>query len=115
GVAMNVPWLTVVMLVPIGASLLLQLIPRSNTTAIKALTVAATLTTAVLVWVLVGRMGDTPRSPGPLGFHYEEGHTWIPAIGAAYHLGLDGISAWILALNAGVFLLGAVLISRRST
>jgi NADH-quinone oxidoreductase subunit M len=69
----------------------------------------------VLVWVLVGHMGDTPRSPGPLGFHYEEAHTWIPAIGAYYHLGLDGISAWILALNAGVFLLGAVLISRRST
>ena len=38
-----------------------------------------------------------------------------PGVGATYHLGIDGISAWILALNAGVFLLGAVLVSRRST
>src|SRR6202140_3022383 len=115
GVAMNVPWLTVVLAVPLGASLLLQAVPRSATGAIKALTVTATLLTAVIVAVLVAAMSGTRLSPGPLGFHYEETHSWIPAIGASYHLGLDGISAWILALNAAVFLLGAVLISRRDT
>jgi len=112
---MNVPWLTVVLALPLGASLLLQAVPRSATGAIKALTVGATLVTAVIVAVLVAAMNGTRLSPGPLGFHYEEQHSWIPAIGASYHLGLDGISAWILALNAAVFLLGAVLISRRDT
>jgi len=112
---MNVPWLTVVLALPVGASLLLQAVPRSATGAIKALTVGATLLTAVIVAVLVAAMNGTRLSPGPLGFHYEEQHSWIPAIGASYHLGLDGISAWILALNAAVFLLGAVLISRRDT
>ncbi len=112
---MNVPWLTVVLVMPVGASLLLQLIPRTATGLLKGFTVAATLATAIVVWVLVAHMSATPVSPGPLGFHYEESHTWIPAIGAAYHVGIDGISAWILALNAGVFLLGAVVVSRRGT
>ncbi len=112
---MNVPWLTLVLVVPLGASLLLQLIPRTAATALKAFTIAATLATAILVWTLVALMNGTAVSPGALGFHYEEAHSWIPALVAAYHLGLDGISAWILALNAGVFLLGAVLVARRST
>ncbi len=112
---MNIPWLTVVLLAPLGAAILLQLIPRTAASALKALTVVATLATAVLVWVLVARMNSTPLSPGPLGFHYQETHTWIPAIGASYHLGIDGISAWILALNAGVFLLGALVVSRTRT
>ncbi|PZR80321.1 MAG: NADH-quinone oxidoreductase, subunit M [Candidatus Aeolococcus gillhamiae] len=112
---MNIPWLTVVLAVPLGGSLLLQLIPRGAATVLKAFTIAATLATAILVWVLVATMSGTRVSPGALGFHYEEIHTWIPAIGAGYHLGLDGISAWILALNAGVFLLGALIVSRRST
>jgi NADH-quinone oxidoreductase subunit M len=112
---MNVPWLTVVLIVPLGASLLLQVIPRTAATLIKGFTVGATAATAVLVWTLVAGMNGTAQSAGPLSFHYEEIHSWIPEIGAGYHLGLDGISAWILALNAGVFLLGAVLLSRRTT
>ena len=115
---MNVPWLTVVLMVPLGAALLLQVVPRTATALIKAITVLATLITAVIVWALAANLNGSPvshLSPGPLTFHYEEVHTWIPAIGAYYHLGLDGISAWVLALDAGVFLLGAILISRRST
>jgi NADH-quinone oxidoreductase subunit M len=112
---MNIPWLTVVLVLPLGASLLLQLIPRTATTLLKGFTVAATAATAVIVWALVAGMSGTAKSGGPLSFHYEETHTWILPIGASYHLGLDGISAWILALNAGVFVLGAVLVSQRST
>ena len=100
---MNIPWLIVVLAVPLGASLLLQLGPRSATTLLKAFTVAATAATAVIVGVLVAGMSGTAQSPGPLSFHYQEFHSWIPAISAGYHLGLDGISAWTLALNAGVF------------
>jgi NADH-quinone oxidoreductase subunit M len=47
--------------------------------------------------------------------YYEERLNWIPAIGSSYHVGIDGVSAWLLALNAGVFLLGALAVSARST
>ena len=60
-------------------------------------------------------MPGNKASDGPLPLHFEETHAWLPAINATYHLGIDGISAWLLALNAGVFLLGALAISRKST
>jgi NADH-quinone oxidoreductase subunit M len=112
---MNIPWLTVVLALPIGASILVLVMPRGATSAVKGLTVLATLATAVIVGVLVANINNTATSPGPIGFHYSEVHSWIPAIGATYHLGLDGVSAWFLALNAGAFLLAAVVISRRDT
>ena len=109
---MNVPWLTVVLMVPLGGALVLQVIPRTAPSLIKAVTMTTTLATAIIVWSLVAGLTSSPvshLSPGPMSFHYEEVHDWVPAIGADYHLGLDGISAWILALNAGVFLLGSIL------
>ncbi|MDQ2960784.1 MAG: NADH-quinone oxidoreductase subunit M [Candidatus Dormibacteraeota bacterium] len=112
---MNIPWLTVVLAVPIGASILVLVTPRSATSAVKGITVLATLVTAAIVGVLVANINNSAPSAGPLGFHYSEIHSWIPAIGATYHLGLDGVSAWFLALNAAVFLLAAVVVSRRDT
>ncbi|MBV9101503.1 MAG: NADH-quinone oxidoreductase subunit M [Candidatus Dormibacteraeota bacterium] len=112
---MNVPWLTLVIVIPVGMAILLQLVPRSQTALIKALMVGATATVAVIVFALLYNMAGSPAGGGPLSLHYQERHDWIPAIGASYHLGLDGLSGWLLALNAGVFLLGALAVSRRAT
>jgi NADH-quinone oxidoreductase subunit M len=124
----HVPWLTLILVVPLGALLLLQLIPSSQTRAIKVVTVLACLAVAgIVAGVLVGfthapgastsqalTVAGTSR-PNPITFQFEEHHDWIPAIGASYHLGVDGLSAWLLALDAGVFLLGALVIVRRTT
>jgi NADH-quinone oxidoreductase subunit M len=119
----NVPWLTVVLMIPLGTAILLQLAPRSDRGAVKAVTVLGTLATAAVVAGLLVAFNQNPRIPalGPrpqdtaIAFQFEEIHSWIPQIGATYHLGLDGLSAWLLALDAGVFLLGAVAISSRTT
>jgi len=37
--------------------------------------------------------------PGQPGFQFVERHDWIPAIGAQYHLGVDGISALLALLT----------------
>ncbi|MHB8719646.1 MAG: complex I subunit 4 family protein [Candidatus Dormibacteria bacterium] len=116
---MNVPWLTVVLLLPAGAALLLQLVPRSLTAAIKGLTVAATLSAGVIVALLVAHLSSGPvllqRSTLPM--HFDEILVWFRAgpFAATYHVGLDGVSAVFLALNAGLFLLASVLVARRDT
>jgi NADH-quinone oxidoreductase subunit M len=112
---MSVPWLTLIIVIPSGAAMLMQLIPRSQTAAIKTLTLGGTGAVAVIVAALLGNMANTQASGAPLSLHYQELHEWIPAIGASYHLGLDGLSGWLIALNAGVFLVGALAISRRVT
>lgn len=111
---MNVPLLTLVLAIPAGASLLLLVVPRRATVVIQTLTVSATAATALLVAALVAGMTSSAAT-GPLHLHYEEIHSWVPGLGATYHLGLDGISAWVLALNAGMFLLAAILVSRGQT
>ena len=124
----HVPWLTLVLVVPLGGLLLLQLIPSSQTRAIKVLTVLTCLAVAgIVAGILVG-FGHSPEpatslaigpdgtpQPSPITFQFEEHRDWISGIGAGYHLGVDGLSAWLLALDAGVFLLGALVISRKAT
>ncbi len=124
----HVPWLTLILVVPLGGALLLQLIPGTQARAIKWTTVLTCLAVAgIVAGVLIAfthapdastsqalALGGGSR-PSPITFQFEERHDWIPPIGASYHLGVDALSAWLLALDAGVFLLGAVVISRRQT
>jgi NADH-quinone oxidoreductase subunit M len=114
----SIPWLTLVLVVPVGTALLLQLLPRTAAGAIKATTVAGTLAVAGIVAGLLIAFNQSAASSTHgrgLTLQFQEQHSWIPGIGASYHLGLDGLSGWLLALDAAVFLLGAVLVSRRST
>ena len=111
----HIPWLTLLIVIPAGAAILLQLVPRRLTMAVKTVTIGATAAGAVIVGLLLAWMPGNKASGGPLPLHFAETHAWLPAINASYHLGIDGVSAWLLALNAGVFLLGALAVSRKST
>jgi len=111
----HIPWLTLLIVIPGGAAILLQLVPRRMTGVVKGVTVATTLAGAVIVTLLLLWMPGNKATNGPLPLHFQETHAWLPTISATYHLGIDGISAWLLALNAGVFLLGALAISRKTT
>jgi NADH-quinone oxidoreductase subunit M len=124
----RVPWLTLVLVVPLGAAVLLQMVPRGRTRAIKGLTFAALLAVAGIVAGVLLAFVHSPdpttspaallgggSRPSPITFQFQEQHDWIPAIGASYHLGIDALSGWLLALDAGVFLLGALVLARRET
>ena len=110
---MNAPWLTLIIVIPIGMAILLQAVPRSMTTAVKTLTLLATVAVAVIVGGLIAAMPHAAVTAGqPLTLYFQEQHDWIPAIGASYHLGIDGLSGWILALNAGLFVIATLAVSR---
>ena len=97
------PLLSFLVFFPLAAAVLLALMPRG---AEKSARLWATLAAAVefvvslpLWWRVV---------PGQAGFQFEESLSWIPSIGARYHLGVDGVSALLALLTTFMTLIAVV-------
>ena len=91
----HLPWLSVLWLVPLAGSLLIILLPPGQRQLAKWTgLVASVLTLAVAIVVTVGfdKHGAT--------YQFVESHQWIPAFGAGYTLGVDGIAVILVLLTA---------------
>lgn len=111
---MNVPWLTLLIVIPLGAAILLQAVPRRMDVAIKGVTLLATVAVACIAGGLVAGIPHAAvDGTQPLTLYFQEQRDWVPAIGASYHLGLDGVSGWVLVLSSGLFLIAALAVTRR--
>jgi NADH-quinone oxidoreductase subunit M len=53
------------------------------------------LTFLLSLFLLSGASGDVSSA----AFRFEQNTAWINAIGANYHLGVDGISLWLVLLT----------------
>ncbi|MBJ7604259.1 MAG: NADH-quinone oxidoreductase subunit M [Candidatus Dormibacteraeota bacterium] len=84
--------LTAIWLLPIAGALAVALLPRHLTKSVglgvAGLTLLLTLAVAVSF------------DPGHRGYQFEENLPWVDQYKVAYHLGVDGISLWLLVLNA---------------
>src|SRR5207249_4400511 len=58
--------------------------------------IALGFTTLVLALSLFLLRG---AAPGIAAFRFEENYSWIASVGARYHLGVDGISLWLVLLT----------------
>jgi NADH-quinone oxidoreductase subunit M len=84
--------LTALWLVPAAAGLLVAVLPRRAARPAGLLAAVVTLGAALAVAVQF--------SPGHRGYQFEENVPWISDLSVAYHLGVDGISLWLILLNA---------------
>jgi NADH-quinone oxidoreductase subunit M len=102
---MNFNWLSLIIFLPLAAAVVLALTPRMQAKGARYLAAGVTLV-VFAVSVLLFLRFDRAAS----GMQFQEMHSWIPALSANYHLGVDGISLPLVVLTA---LLGfiAVLIS----
>lgn len=91
----------------VGA-LLLALLPGQDDRRVRW--AALGLSFAHLAYVAFALSGFQALAPG---FQFVEKHAWLPALGASYHLGIDGLSVWLLVLNA-ILLPIAILASWKS-
>jgi len=100
------PLLTAAILVPLVGALVLALLPRTRTELIRptALLFAAT-TGAFTLWML----GAFDR--GDAGFQFETDQTWIEEFGIGWHLGVDGISLFLVVLTGVLFPLTIVAVT----
>ena len=95
--------LTVGVFLPVAGAALIALTPKDNERAIKGLSLVFTA-----LPLLVGILLLNPYHIGTTGIQLETNLSWIPSIGARYHVGVDGISLPLLELTFLVTFLCAV-------
>ena len=103
----DVPWLTLTLVVPLAGGLLVGLAPAVARRVIKQLGLLSTLITLILVLVIIG---GYHHGSGSLTFQFDKSLAWIPSAGISYHVGVDGLSLFLLGLNALLFLI-AILVA----
>jgi NADH-quinone oxidoreductase subunit M len=85
--------LSLVVFVPLGGALLLMILPRRERD-IRAFTLAI----AVLTFILSLHL-PVHYVIGQAGFQFEVNHLWIASPNIHYHMGIDGVSMWLVVLT----------------
>jgi len=88
------PLLTLIVFTPFGGALMLALLPREPDAGLRrAALVFSLVPLALSLWMLAR------FEPADGGFQFVERAAWIPAWGATYHLGVDGVSLFLVVLT----------------
>src|SRR2546422_2486756 len=99
-----IPLLSLVTFLPGAAGLALLFVPRRSVGVLRIASLAVTVVTFVLSLPLY--VGFDPEI---IGYQFEENRRWMPTLGAAYHVGIDGIS--LLPVLLTTFLMPLALAS----
>ena len=99
------PWVSIIVLVPLLGALSLLAVPAAPAGALQARihALVAAGGTLVMVAILVGLFD---RDRGDL--QYVDHVGWVESIGLSWDVGVDGISLWLLVLTAAIFMLGVI-------
>ena len=97
--------LTVTWLLPAVAGALVAFLPRP---AARPAAIAGAAATLLLTLYLA-----LSFDPGHHGYQFAESASWIPQLQVGYRLGVDGVSLWLLVLNAFIALLAVLATPRR--
>src|SRR6266850_4771372 len=89
--------LTCILCCPLLAALGLAFVPRSFRVVMRAVSIGATLVSALLAVVMFARFQARLD-----GFQFEQQVDWVTALGISYHVGVDGI-------NVGLVLMAAIV------
>ena len=92
------PILTMLVLLPLFGAIVVSLIGRTHPEWVKlAALVTSVSTGAMSVWMLI-------KFPaGSSGFEFVSKHSWISQWGISWHLGVDGISLFLVVLTGVLF------------
>jgi NADH-quinone oxidoreductase subunit M len=95
----DVPWCSVLWLVPLAGSVLIILLPPGLRQVAKWTgLVFGAVTLAVAIVIAVGFKTGSQTGAGT--YQFVESHRWIPAFGAGYSVGVDGIAVLLVLLTA---------------
>ncbi len=95
--------ITIATFLPLAGALVIAIVPRRNEKAVRALGIAFT-GAALLVAIAMAIDFDY----GAAGLQFQLDTSWIPAINARYHVGIDGISLPLYVLTFALSFLCAI-------
>ena len=99
-----IPLLSLITFLPGAAGIALLFVPRRSAGVLRVVSLAVTvLTFACSLPLYFGFDADA------LGYQFEENRRWMPTLGVAYHVGIDGISLLLVLLTT--FLMPLALVS----
>ena len=102
---MHFPILSVIVLTPIIAGLIILLIPSDRKNVVRYIALAAaTLALLLSAWVYFS------YNPALGGYQLVEKYNWMPELGISYYVGVDGMNAPLVLLT-GIVMFTGVLIS----
>lgn len=94
------PVLTALVLLPAAGAALLLALPRSRPDLYKgAALLFSSAAAAVALWMLTAFSGGSAAAE----FQFPERYEWIEGLGVSWHLGVDGLSLFLVVLTALVF------------
>ncbi|MEV6324758.1 NADH-quinone oxidoreductase subunit M [Nocardia sp. NPDC051787] len=91
------PLLTTLWLVPVVGAAIVLMLPATRRTLARVVALSFSLLVLATGIVLAVRF-----DPGGAQYQFVESHQWIPAFGAGYTLGLDGIALVLVLLTAAL-------------
>lgn len=95
---LNFPILTLLVVLPVIGSLLVALLSGSRPEWIKLTALVSSVSNAALsLWLLA------VFKSGEAGFQFVSQHVWISQWGISWHLGVDGISLFLIVLTGILF------------
>jgi NADH-quinone oxidoreductase subunit M len=86
--------LSATLFLPLAGALVLGAIPRDKHAAMRWWSLVVSLATFGLTLAVLARF-----QTGEAGYQMVEHRTWIPALGASYKIGVDGISLFLVVLT----------------
>jgi NADH-quinone oxidoreductase subunit M len=98
--------LTLIVFLPLAGALLLGVVPKENEGALKAVSLLVTGLAFVLSLVAIGLFDFSGADYNT--YQFEVNQSWIGAINANYHMGIDGISLPLLVLSTFVMVLSVI-------
>ena len=99
---LGIPLLSILLVLPVAGAILVVLLPREREGLVKGAAFVTTLLVLVLSLPLYFNF-----QTGVPGFQFEEVAAWIPSLNINYHVGVDGISLFLVLLTS---LLSAVAV-----
>jgi NADH-quinone oxidoreductase subunit M len=92
-IALKFHLLSLLIFLPVAGALLVALTRRESRTLQKAIGLVVSLAVFALSLLLVSGFRDVA------GMQFIEKRPWIPAWGISYHVGIDGLSLWLVILT----------------